>query len=219
MSDRSRLIAVTDPGGSAAEAYRTLRINLTFAALDRPIETLLVACVAADEADASVAANLAVTMAHAEQRTILIEADLRRPSLHQVFDIPNDRGLTAMILDLDALEAPPLVDVGIENLWVLPSGPLPPNPSDILGSRRMDTAIESLKTRADVLVFNAPPVIAVPDAAVLGTKLDGVLLVVNAGRTRRDYIEQAKETLERAKVHIVGAVLRDAPGTTLLGKY
>jgi len=219
MSSKLHLITVADPSSPAAEAYRTLRINLTFAALDKPIRSLLVARVASDEAGSGVAANLAVTMAHAEQRTILVEADLRRPSLHETFDIPNERGLITMIIDPDALEAPPLVDVGIDNLWVLPSGPLPPNPADILGSTKMGKVIEALESRADVLVFSAPPVIAVPDAAVLGTKVDGALLVVNSGKTRRDHIQRAKHILEKARVRIVGAVLNNAPHGTMQGRY
>jgi len=219
MPDKSILITVTDPNSAAAEAYQALRVNLTFAGLDKPIESLMVACVASDEASPSVAANLAVALARAEQRVILIEADLRRPSLHEVFDLPNERGLTTMIVEPEALETPPLAEVGIENLWVLPSGPLAPNPADILGSRKMDRVIEVLKSRADVLVFSAPPVIAVPDAAVLGNKVDGALLVVNSGKTRRDYVQRAKDVLEKAHVRIVGAVLSNAPHGTLLGKY
>jgi len=219
MPEKSILITVTDPNSAAAEAYRALRINLTFAGLDKPIESLMVACITSEEANPGVAANLAVALARAEQRVVLVEADMRRPSLHEVFKAPNERGLTTMIVDPDALEAPPLAEVGIENLWVLPSGPLPPNPADILGSRKMGQVIAALKSQADILVFSAPPVIAVPDAAMLGTKMDGALLVVNSGKTRRDYIQRAKDILEKAQVRIVGAVLNNAPHGTLLGKY
>jgi non-specific protein-tyrosine kinase len=210
---------LTDPRGPAAEAYRTLRTNLTFfAALDRPVETLVVTSAAPDEGKSQVLANLAVTMAQGERRTILVDTDLRHPGLHEIFGVANDRGLTTMILEEEALDDPPLLDVGVENLMLIPSGPLPPNPADVLGSSKMEQAIAAFRERADVILFAAPPVVAVTDAAVLGTKVDGVLLVVSAGRTRREHAQRAKELLERVHVRVIGAVLnRAARGMTLSG--
>ena len=213
MAKQPDLITLTDPRSPATEAYRTLRTNLTFAALDNPIETLIVTSAAPGEQKSTVLANLAVTMAQGERRVLLVDADLRRPSLHETFEVSNDRGLTTMIVEESALDDPPLAKTGVENLWLLPSGPLPPNPADILGSRKMEQVI------ADVVLFDAPPVVAVTDAVVLGTKVDGVLLVVNAGRTRREHAERAKELLERVHVRIIGAVLNDAPLGITLGGY
>jgi capsular exopolysaccharide synthesis family protein len=218
MAEQPNLITLTDPRNPAAEAYRTLRTNLTFTALDKPIEALIVTSAAPDEGKSIVLANLAVTMAQGERRTILVDADLRRPDLHEIFGVANDRGLTTMIVEEAALDEPPLMDTGVDNLWLVPSGPLPPNPADLLGSRRMEEAIAALRARADVVLLNAPPVVAVTDAAVLGTKVDGVLLVVRAGQTRREHAQRAKELLERVHVRIVGAVLNNAPlGITLRG--
>jgi non-specific protein-tyrosine kinase len=220
MAETLDLITLTDPRSPAAEAYRTLRTNLTFfAALDRPVESLVVTSAAPDEGKSEVLVNLAVTMAQGERRTILVDADLRRPGLHELFGVTNDRGLTTMILEEEALDDPPLLDVGVENLLLVPSGPLPPNPADVLGSSRMEQAIEVFKDRADVILFGAPPVVAVTDAAVLGTKVDGVLLVVTAGRTRRDHAERAKELLERVNVRIIGAVLNEAARSATLSTY
>ena len=219
MAKQPDLITLTDPRSPAAEAYRTLRTNLTFTALDKPIETLVVTSAAPDEEKAKILANLAVTMAQSERRTILVEADLRRPGLREIFGIDSERGLTSMIVEDTALDNPPLVETGIENLWLLPSGPLPPNPADLLGSQRMEQAIGALKTRADVVLFDAPPVASVTDAVVLGTKVDGALLIVSAGRTRREHIERAKELLERVHVRIVGTVLNNAPRGIALGGY
>lgn len=213
------LITLTDPRSPAAEAYRTLRTNLTFAALDKPIETLIVTSAAPDEGKSTVLANLAITMAQGERRTILVDADLRRPGLHDIFGVANDQGLTSMIVEETTMDDPPLLDVGVGNLWLMPSGPTPPNPADILGSRRMEQAIAALKARADIVLFGAPPIVAVTDATVLGTKVDGVLLVVSAGRTRREHAQQAKEHLERVHVRIVGAVLNNAPRGVVLGGY
>jgi capsular exopolysaccharide synthesis family protein len=219
MANKLDLITVTDPRSPAVEAYRTLRTNLTFAALDKPIETLVITSAAPGAGKSIVLANLAVTMAQGEHRTIMVDADLRRPELHSIFGVANERGLTTMFVEEAALDNPPLVDVGVGNLWLLPSGPLPPNPADLLGSRRMEQAIAALKARADVILFDAPPVIAVTDATVLGTKVDGVLLVVSAGRTRREHALRARELLERVHVRIVGAVLNDAPRDVTLGGY
>jgi len=219
MTEQLDLITLTDPRSPAAEAYRTLRTNLTFTALDDPIETLIVTSAAPGEGKSSLLANLAVAMAQGERRTILVDADLRRPRLHKIFGAVNDRGLTTAIVDEAALDDPPLVKVGVDNLWLLPSGPLPPNPTDILGSRKMEQVIAALKSRADILLFDAPPVVAVTDAAVLGAKVDGLLLVVRAGQTRREHAERAKDMLERVHVHIVGAVLGDAPHDVTLGGY
>ena len=219
MSQKPDLITLTDPRSPAAEAYRALRTNLTFAALDKPIESLVVTSAAPGEGKSTTLANLAVTMAQGEHRTILVDADLRHPSLHEIFGVSNERGLTTMFVEPEALGDPPLVETGVENLWLLPSGPIPPNPADLLGSRRMEEVIEALRQRADILLFDAPPVVVVTDAAVLGTKVDGVLLVVSAGRTRRDHAQRARELLERVHVRIVGAVLTNAPRDVTLGSY
>ena len=219
MIEQPNLITLTSPRSPAAEAYRTLRTNLTFTALDKPIETLVVTSAAPNEGKSTVLANLAITMAQGERRTILVDADLRRPGLHEIFGIANDRGLTTMIVEERALDDPPLIDVGVDNLSLVPSGPLPPNPADILGSRKMEEVIAALKARADIVLFDAPPVVAVTDAAVLGTKVDGLLLVVCAGRTRREHAQRARELLERVHVRVIGAVLNNAPRDVVLGGY
>ncbi|MBN1976191.1 MAG: CpsD/CapB family tyrosine-protein kinase [Anaerolineae bacterium] len=219
MAEQPNLITLTDPRSPASEAYRTLRTNLTFAALDAPLVTLVVATAAPDDEKGKILSNLAVTMSQSEQRTILVEADLRRPSLHDIFGVTGEPGLTTMIVDEATLNNPPLAETGVPNLWLLPSGPLPPNPSDLLGSQKMEQAIAALKSRADVVIFDAPPVVSVTDAVVLGTKVDGVLLVVSAGHTKREHAQRAKELLERVHIRIVGTVLNNAPHGITLGGY
>src|SRR5215470_13679657 len=128
------LIALRDPRAPAAEAYRTLRTNIQFSSLDKPLRTLLATSTAPDEGKSTTLANLAVTMAQAEQRVILVDCDLRRPILHTLFGLVNEAGLTSMILAQE--DAPPLQETGVPGLSLLASGPLPPRPADILGSRR-----------------------------------------------------------------------------------
>ncbi len=215
----SSLITLSDPRSPAAEAFRTLRTNIYFSSLDRSIHTLLVTSVAPSEGKSTTLANLAVTMAQGEKKTILVDSDLRRPTLHTAFGLNNETGLTSLFMDAKGPIEPALKDVGVANLQVLTSGPLPPNPAELLGSQRMLDVIAALKDRADMVLFDAPPVVAVTDAAVLGTRVDGVLLVINAGHTRREHAKRAKEQLEKVNIRIVGAVLNGVSVDNTLGGY
>lgn len=202
------LITLRDPRAPAAEAYRTLRTNIQFSSLDRTLQTLLVTSSAPDEGKSTTLANLAVTMAQAEQRVVLVDCDLRRPALHTIFGVANEAGLTTLLLDGAA--PIPFQSTEVEGLRLLPAGPLPPRPADLLGSRRMEAAIERLKAEADIILFDAPPIIAVTDAAVLATKLDAVLLVARAGRTRRDRAREAVQLLQKVNAYVLGVVLTNA---------
>ncbi len=211
------LITLTNPRSPVSEAYRTLRTNLSFYSLDNPLRSLVVTSAAPDEGKSTTVANLAVTMAQSGRKTILVDCDLRRPSLHTLFNLQNTAGFTNMMLDENA--AAPLQKTEVDNLWLLTSGPKPPNPADLLGSRQMDRVIETLLGQADIVLFDAPPVVAVTDAVVLGAKVDGVLLVISAGKTRRDHAEKAKQILEKANVRIIGVTLTNAPKDTSLSDY
>ena len=216
---RESLITVAHPHSPISEAYRILRTNLEFSSLDKPIRTMVVTSAGPDEGKSTTLANLAVTIAQGGKKVILADCDLRRPRLHEIFGLDNDAGLTTMVVDDEALENPPLRETGVPNLWLLPSGPLPPNPSELLGSRRMEEIIAVLTQRADMVLFDAPPVIAVIDAVVLGSKVDGVLLVINAGGTKRDHAQRAKAQLEKVNVRVIGAVLNNVPFDASLHRY
>ncbi|MBK8431915.1 MAG: CpsD/CapB family tyrosine-protein kinase [Chloroflexi bacterium] len=211
------LITLTNPRSPVSEAYRTLRTNLSFYSLDNSLHTLVVTSPAPEEGAAETAANLAVTMAQSGKRTILVECDLRRPSLHTLFNLSAEPGLTNTLLGQQ--ESVPLQQTAVENLVLLTSGAQPPNPADLLGSRRMDGLIEQLRQQADIVIFHAPPVAAVTDATVLGSKVDGVLLVIQAGKTRRDHAQKAKEILAKANVRLIGATLTNAPQDSSMGNY
>jgi capsular exopolysaccharide synthesis family protein len=124
-----------------------------------------------------------------------------------------------MVVEDQAMKEPPLQEIGIPDFWLLPSGPLPPNPSELLGSRRMEEIIAALLERADMLLFDVPPIIAVTDAAVLASKVDGVLLVFKAGGTKRDHAQQAKALLEKVNARLIGAVLNNVPFDVSLHRY
>jgi len=211
------LITLADPRSPAAEAYRALRTNLMFYRVEHPVSALVMTSPTADEQRSEAVANLAVTLAQGGERTILVDADLRRPAQQALWGLPNDAGLTSLMLTRDA--PLPLQATAVENLRILTSGPLPPNPADLLGSRRMNEVIAALRAEADYVLFDAPPVLAVTDAAVLGLKTDGLLLVLRAGSSRRDHAARAKEELERVRVPLIGAVLINAPRDSAVSAY
>jgi capsular exopolysaccharide synthesis family protein len=219
MSNSSTLITLTDPRSPVSEAYRTLRTNLEFFSLDEPIRTLVVTSPEPEEGKSTVLANLAVTLAQGGKRVILVDCDLRRPTQHTLFGLDNTTGLMTMMLDEAAQSDPPLHETPVDGLQVLPAGPLPPNPAELLGSRRIKETMTTLLEQADMLLFDAPPVLAVTDALVLAVQTDGVLLVVKAGSTRREHVQRAKERLERVNARIVGAVLNNAPTDSMLHGY
>lgn len=214
------LITISEPLSPISEAYRTLRMNLQYAALDYALRSLLITSPGPGEGKTTTLANLAVTMAEAEQRVIMVDADLRKPCLHQFFGLSNDAGLTTMMVDDQALGQPPLQPTAVKGLHLLASGPLPPRPADLLGSRRMEKIIERLLDEADILLFDAPPVIPVTDAVVLATKVSGVLLVFSAGETKREHAQRAIERLSKVNARIAGVVLNNVPlDATLRGYY
>jgi non-specific protein-tyrosine kinase len=213
------IITLTDPTSPAAEAYRSLRINLEFAGVDEPLHTLLITSSGPGEGKSTALANLAVAMSDGERDVILVDADLRRPSQHELFGLSNEHGLSDMFRDDSAFNNPPLQSIPNSTLKVLTSGTLPPIPSQLLAARKMDEVIARLAEQADVVLFDAPPVVAVTDASLLASKVDGVLLVVKAGSTRRDHVRAAKDRLEKVNARLVGAVLLNASFDTSLERY
>lgn len=211
------LVTLDKPRSSASEAFRTLRTNLMFGHADNPIHTLMLTSAGSGEEKSTALANLAVTFAQSGHRTILVDSDMRNPQQHTIWNVSNDHGLTTMMMDDGAMSTPPLVQTSVDNLSLLPCGPQPQIPADLLSSQRMNEVIGVLKARADYVLFDSPPVLSASDAALLGAKVDGVVLVVRAGHTRRDHVARAKQALEQIYVRLLGAVLTNAPRQGLLG--
>ncbi len=197
-----------DPGKEwpIGEAFRILRTNIQFANVDRTLRTLLVTSSVPGEGKTSVVANLGMVMAQNGRRVLLVDADLRRSHLHRVLGVPNLTGLTSLLLNEVDLQGC-IVETDIPNLYVLPSGPAPPNPSELLGSQRMAQLIERLRSFADVVLFDVPPVLACADAMVLATKTDGVVLVIDSHSTRRGAATRAVEMLRNVEAKVLGGVL------------
>jgi non-specific protein-tyrosine kinase len=202
-----RLVASASNRSPSAEAYRVLRTNLQFSSLDKPLSTLVLTSATPGEGKSTTAANLAIVLAQAEKRVILVDADLRRPSIHKIFRLPNHTGLSTALLDKQHDPATYLQDTDVPCLRVLVTGPIPPNPAEMLSSSRMLEVIETLKGEADVVIFDMPPVLAVADASILAGRVDGTLLVVGVGEVRGEMLVQAVERLESVGVHPLGAVL------------
>lgn len=203
------LVTISNPRSPVAEAYRALRTNLEFSGLDKPLRSMVITSASPDEGKSTTLANLAVTVAQAGKRVILVDCDLRRPSLHQIFNVRNNVGITDLMRDESLMANPPLQDTPIPTLKLLTSGQLPPNPAELLGSRRMGEIITCLLGQADVVLFDTPPIIAVTDAALLSSKVDGVVLVIGAGKTRREHARKAKALLDKVNARLVGTVLNN----------
>ena len=210
------IITLTDPRSSAAEAYRTLRTNIEFSSVDEKLHTLLVTSSAPSDDKSTAVANLAVAMADGDRPVILVDADLRRPSQHTLFGLSNDNGFSNLFKDEEAFDNPPLQAVPNTSLQVLTSGALPPIPGQLLASQKMSEVVAKLAGMADIVIFDAPPIITVNDASLLASQVDGVLMVVKAGGTKRDHVKAAKDRLEKVNARLVGAVLTNAKADAAL---
>jgi polysaccharide biosynthesis transport protein len=195
----------------ASEAYRLLRTNLQFAAVDRSLRTLVVTSSAPSEGKSLTTANLAMALAQGGQRVVAVDADLHRPTLHRIFSLPNNVGLTSALVNGHTETEGLLEATSDPRLRVLTSGPLPPNPTELVGSVRMREVIASLLEIADIVLIDTPPVLILADAPVLAGVVDGMLMVVEAGGTRRDGALKSVETLRAVGARLVGVVLNRAP--------
>ncbi len=216
------LISLTNPTSPAAEAYRRLRINLLAAGRETPLQTILVVAAGADPNKATTVANLAVAFANVGKRVILADCDLRNPAQHTVFELGNAAGVTTAVgaplpPNPGGLDSPQDWGAGgtlqateVPGLRVLTTGPQAGVPADLLASPAMTALIARLRDEADIVFFDAPPVLIATDAAELATQVDGVLLTVRAGHTKRDEAQRAKELLEKVGARVIGAALVNA---------
>ncbi|MDQ4075840.1 MAG: CpsD/CapB family tyrosine-protein kinase [Chloroflexota bacterium] len=215
----AKLVTLADPNSPVSEAYRTLRTNLEFTALSRELRALVVTSPAPGEGKSTTLANLAVTMAQGGRLVILVDADMRRPAQHVIFGVANENGLSNTLLDEALVAEPPLVETGVEGLRLLPAGSRPPNPAELLASPRMGEFIEVIQERGDIILFDAPPILPVTDASILAARTDGVLLVLQAGKTKREHAARARTLLEQVGARIIGTTLTNARVDSDLGGY
>jgi capsular exopolysaccharide synthesis family protein len=198
-----------NPRSPVAEAFRTLRTNLEFAGVDQPLKTLLVVSVHPGEGKSTVASNLAITLAQGGKRILLMDADLRRPQIHHVFDLTNRTGLSDLFRDSTSL-------ADVTRIWkdsilgIVTSGSIPPNPADLLASKKMETILSAAQQTADLVIVDAPPFL-VADASILASRVDGILLVIRPGKTPMDTALSTLEQIKRSGGRIVGVVMNRIP--------
>jgi len=198
-----------DPRSPVSEAFRTLRTNLKFyGSEDHPIQSILVSSTFPGEGKSILLSNLALTMAQNGEKVIICDCDLRRPVINKIFKENNRYGLTNVLVgDKDLSELIKINNHFHPNLSYIASGPIPPNPYELLGSKKMSEVIKRLKNQADIVLFDSPPIIGFADGLLLANQVDGVLLVVEVKRVHREAVKQAKNQLEKSKAKILGVVL------------
>lgn len=210
MVKKQPLISKINPKSPFVEAYRTLRTNIQFANPDKDIKTIMLTSAGPGEGKSTTVCNLALTIAQSEKKVLVIDADLRRSNVHKIFNLPNLNGLTTLLTDDININAV-LSFIDVPNLYVLTSGPKPPNPSELLGSRKMKALLEKMKEEFDMVLIDAPPVLPVADASVLGTIVDGTIMLINYGQVDFDLAVRAKEQLEKVNARIMGVIINNIP--------
>ena len=193
------------PKSIAAEAYRTLRTNIQYSSFDKEYKTIVVTSSEPGEGKSTTSGNLALAISQGESKVLLIDCDLRKPSLHKLFRISNNYGLSDLLLHRKNME-----DVAVkynEGLTVVPAGKIPPNPSEMLGSKAMGIFLDEMKKHFDYIIMDTPPIGAVTDSQVLSTKVDGTILVVKAGKTKKDIVMNSINAIKKVNGNIIGTVL------------
>lgn len=205
MSQRS-LITHNNPKSPISEQYRTIRTNIQFSSVDSDHKVIMVTSTGPGEGKSTTVANLAVVLAQQGKSVLLIDGDLRKPTVHYTFKVSNIYGVSTVLTRQKSLNEA-IVPSKIPDLFILPSGPVPPNPSELLNSKAMDVLLEEVSAMYDYVLFDTPPILAVTDGQLLANKCDGVILVISSGKTDKEGALKAKELLENAQAKIIGSVL------------
>ncbi|OAS21875.1 CpsD/CapB family tyrosine-protein kinase [Paenibacillus oryzisoli] len=207
-TNKRPIITHQNPKSPISESYRALRTNIQFSSIDEELRVIMVTSAGPGEGKSTTLINLAVAYAQTDKRVLVIDGDLRKPTMHHTLRVSNRWGLTNLLTnELTIREV--LQDTFIPNLQIITSGPIPPNPSEILASKKMTSTIEELKQRFDVILIDAPPAIAVTDSQIISSRSDGVILVVNSDRTKREAVLKAKQNLDNVRARILGVVLNN----------
>jgi capsular exopolysaccharide synthesis family protein len=195
-----------NPDSPAAEAYRSLRFNIECSVFDREVQAITITSVNRGEGKTTTAINLAVAYAQIGKRVVLLDADLRKPSIHLAFGGDSSRGLTNFLVEQCAI-GEIIQESNVENLSIIYSGPIPPNPSELLASKQMNTLLAELKQSYDMIIVDTPSVLTLTDAKIMAAKCDGFLLVVEYGKLKRSAAKKVKEEFILAKTKLIGVVV------------
>lgn len=206
-----RLIRDISTFSPLMESYRTLRTNINFAAVGNQVRSMVVTSSVPAEGKSTTCANLAMAMAMDGKKVIIVDADLRRPSQHHLFKVDASPGLTDILIGSHTIEEV-IRPTTVENVFLIPAGSPPPNPAELLGSAAMGRFLAEVETRADIIMLDTPPALAVADATVLAARTDGALLVIGYGDTKKTSVKRAKDMLARGNANILGTVLNRMDG-------
>lgn len=218
----AQVYTLSQPRSGAAEALRLLRTNLEFAAASGSVGSLTVTSPGPAEGKSTVTANLGVVMAQANTQTIIIDADLRKPTQHRIFGVPNDKGLTTLLTHPEQDWKAVARKVALPGLWLIPSGPLPPNPSDLVSSDRFEQLLQRIREDVDLVLIDSPPVLSASDSLSVATHTDGVMLVFQSHKTRTDAVRHAAHAIHQGGIRLVGVVLnrqKGQQGASYYGEY
>lgn len=207
-SARDRLFILSGQNSNAAEQFRTLRTNINFSSADRDIRSLVITSATSSEGKSTTAANLAVAFAQEGKKVLLIDGDMRKPTVHYTFKLSNANGLSTL-LTRQSVVRKTVRRSRINNLDIITCGPIPPNPSELLASDSMDKLIAELLQLYDLLIFDAPPILTVTDSQILANKCEGSILVLKAGATEKRQAVKAKEAIILANSRLIGVVLNN----------
>ncbi|WP_144512772.1 CpsD/CapB family tyrosine-protein kinase [Bacillus sp. FJAT-22090] len=191
-----------------SEQFRTLRTNINFSMPDKELKTLLITSSSPGEGKSTVAANMAVVFSQEGKRVLLVDADMRKPTVHHTFHVTNTEGISNLLSRKSVLEDV-VKTCEIDNLSIITCGPIPPNPAELLSSQTMQKLLGEMSNKYDLVIFDAPPVLSVTDAQILSNKCEGTVLILNSGKTEKNALLKAKETLKSSKANILGVVLNN----------
>lgn len=204
---RTGIIVADNPTSAVSEQFRTIRTNIQFSMVDRDLKKLLVTSATPASGKTTTATNLAAAFASEGTRVLVVATDMRKPAIHKIFNVQNNQGLTNLLMDSNLRVKDVAHESYVTNLSFITSGPIPPNPAELINSNRMNKIMEEMQETFDLVIFDSPPLLAVTDAQILATKVDGTIVVVPQGEVTKEELDDAADMLENVNANVLGTVM------------